>query len=98
VRFDEPGFITLVLREDEAAQGGMVTIPMHVELWCPDCATPVRPETCPRCGGSGKVEALFTAWLAVPPGVTTGEVLTPSAELPGAVEPVRFRVRLFRRA
>lgn len=37
---------------------------------------------------------LCSAWLAVPPGVREGEVLTPSVELPGTVEPVRFRVRL----
>jgi hypothetical protein len=27
--------------------------------------------------------------------VTAGAVLTPSADLPGTVEPVRFRVRIF---
>ena len=93
-RLDEPGFITLVLREDEAAQGGMATISLHVELWCPDCATRERSAGCARCGGTRTVEELFSAWLAVPPGVTVGEVLTPSVELPGMVEPVRFRVRL----
>jgi DnaJ-class molecular chaperone len=96
---DEPGFITLVLHAAEAAQGGMATISMRVELWCPDCAakdgaSQGRSATrCPRCGGTRTVEELFSAWLAVPPGVTTGEVLAPSVELPGMVEPVRFRVR-----
>lgn len=91
---DEPGFITLVLSESEAAQGGMATISLHVELWCPACAAQVRSAGCARCGGSRTVEELFSAWLSVPPGVTAGEVLTPSVELPGMVEPVRFRVRI----
>jgi DnaJ-class molecular chaperone len=102
--FDEPGFITLVLSESEAAQGGMVTIPMRVDLWCPQCAgeragqcarrTP--DPRCRRCGGTGTVEELFSAWLAVHPGVAAGEVLAPSVDLPGMVEPVHFRVRLAR--
>ena len=49
---------------------------------------------CAHCRGTGTVEELFSAWLAVPPGVKGGEVLVPSADLPGMVEPVRFRVRL----
>jgi hypothetical protein len=93
-RLDEPGFITLMLREDEAAQGGMATVSLHVELWCPDCVAQPRAAGCVRCGGTRTVDELFSAWLAVPPGVTAGEVLTPSVELPGMVEPVRFRVRL----
>jgi hypothetical protein len=40
------------------------------------------------------VEELYSAWLAVPPGATDGEVLAPSVELPGMVEPLRFRVRV----
>jgi hypothetical protein len=91
---DEPGFITLVLREDEAAQGGMASVSLHVDLRCPDCAGQERSAGCARCGGRRTVDELFSAWLAVPPGVTAGEVLAPSVELPGMVEPVRFRVRL----
>ena len=91
-RLDEPGFITLVLREEEAAQGGMATISLHVELWCTDCTAKERSAGCARCGGRRTVEELFSAWLAVPPGVISGEVLVPSVELPGMVEPVRFRV------
>jgi molecular chaperone DnaJ len=91
-KLDEPGFVTLVLREDEAAQGGMATISLRVELWCPDCGG--QGSGCERCGGGGKVRELFSAWLAVPPGVAAGEVLAPSVELPGMVAPVRFRVRL----
>jgi molecular chaperone DnaJ len=93
-RLDEPGFITLTLREAEAAQGGMVTIPMRVEVWCPDCSNRDAPTACARCGGRRTTEELFSAWLAVPPGVTNGEVLAPSAELPGVVEHVRFRVQV----
>lgn len=94
--FDEPGYITLVFNQAEAAQGGMITISMRVDVWCPTCAaTKPRPPTgCARCEGKGTVEELFSAWLAVPPGVTTGEMLTPSVELPGMVEPVRFRVQV----
>jgi molecular chaperone DnaJ len=93
-RLEEPGFITLVLRDDEAAQGGMATISMQVDLWCPDCAAQGRAAGCELCGGKRTVRELFSAWLTVPPGVTSGEVLVPSVELPGMVEPVRFRVRV----
>ena len=96
---EDDGVITLVLRDDEAAQGGMATIPMNVEVWCPQCcaqgrATTQRSANCVRCGGTRTVEELYAAWLAIPPGVAEGEVLIPSAELPGMVSPVRFRVRL----
>jgi len=96
VRLDEPGYITLALRPEEAAQGGMITISMYVDLWCPACGGGrTRPAAgCRRCAGAGTVEELFSAWLAVPPGVGAGEVLVPSAELPGMVERVRFRVRV----
>jgi hypothetical protein len=96
-RIDDDGLITLVLRDDEAAQGGMITIPMNVELWCPQCAAQppsARAAACPRCGGTRTVPELFSAWLAVPPGVKSGDVLTPSVELPGMVDPVRFRVHV----
>ena len=96
-RLDEPGFITLVLSNTEAAQGGMVSVSLRVELWCPACGAnhstaQAQSARCARCGGARIVEELYSAWLAVPPDVTSGEVLTPSAELPGMVEPVRFRV------
>jgi hypothetical protein len=40
------------------------------------------------------VQELYAAWLGVPPGVTAGEELKPSAVLDGMVETVRFRVRV----
>lgn len=79
------GVIDLFLEPDEVAEGGMVTISMRVLLRCEPCA---------RCGGTGTVEDLFAAWLAVRPGVTDGTVLTPSARLPGMMRPVLFRVRV----
>jgi hypothetical protein len=92
-RLDESGYITLVLREAEAAQGGMASISMPVDVRCPDCAAQKQSAPCRRCGGNGTVEELYSAWLAIPPGITAGEVLAPSADLPGMVETVRFRVQ-----
>lgn len=70
--------IELFLTDDEATTGGMIELAMRV---------PVRRD--------GKiVEDLFAAWLAVPPGVQDGEILPPSAYLPGMVNRVLFRVRL----
>jgi molecular chaperone DnaJ len=94
VHLDETGFITLVLRETEAAQGGMVQVTLRVDQWCPACSGKQPSEPCGRCDGKRKVQELFSAWLAVPPGVNDGEELIPSAELPGMVERVRFRVSL----
>ena len=99
---DPPGVITLVLNQAEAAQGGMVRVSLPVDLWCPNCTTMTadgvtqpRPAsvTCARCGGRRTVEELYSAWLAIRPGVTPGEELQPSAELPGMVQPIRFRVQ-----
>jgi hypothetical protein len=77
-RHAEPGVIELFLSDAERADGGMVTISMRV---------PVRDKD----GRSGY--ELWSAWLAVPPGVQEGERLVPSALLPGMVRPVSFRVR-----
>jgi curved DNA-binding protein CbpA len=74
----DDGLIDLFLNEEEATQGGMATITMRV---------PVRR-------GDQIVEELFSAWLAIRPGVAEGTILTPSAWLPGQLEPVYFRVRL----
>jgi len=70
--------IELFVNPDEAATGGMVTIAMRV---------PVRR-------GTDVVDDLFSAWLAIPPGVNDGEILPPSAYLPGMMNRVLFRVRL----
>ena len=85
--------IELFLNADEASTGGMVTIPMRVPVRCPACAAdPHVP--CGKCAGKRVVDELFSAWLAVPPGVNDGEILPPSAYLPGMVQRVLFRVRL----
>ncbi len=77
----------------EAATGGMVTISLRVPVRCPACAgNPLA--SCNRCANSRTVEELFSAWLALPPGVTTGTILTPSAVLPGMLRPITFRIRL----
>jgi hypothetical protein len=71
----------------------MITISMRVPLRCPKCAAD-EEVSCPECGGRRIVEELFSAWLAVRPGIGDGTVLAPSALLPGMVRPVSFRVRL----
>ena len=81
--------IELLVDDEEAAQGGMVTVAMRVPV---RCACDPRPP-CPRCGGAGTVDELFSAWLAVPPDVAEGTVLTPSAWLPGMLNRVYVRVR-----
>ena len=75
---DHDDVIDLFVNADEAATGGMVRISMRVEVK----------------DASGKLgEDVFSAWLAVRPGVADGTILTPSAWLPGMVHPVYFRVR-----
>ena len=74
----DDGLIELFVEPDEAREGGMITIAMHV---------PVRSDT-------GTVEERFSAWLALRPGVSDGTVLEPSVQLAGVITPVRFRVRL----
>ena len=85
--------IELSLSDDEAATGGMIELAMRVQVRCPACVgkgtTP-----CDRCGGKRVVDDLFAAWLAVPSGVQDGELLPPSAYLPGMMTRVLFRVRL----
>lgn len=69
--------LELILSAEEAAQGGMISIAMRV---------PVHRD--------GRVsEELFSAWLAVPPEIADGAMLTPSELLPG-MEPVSFRMRV----
>ena len=85
--------IELFLNAEEAVTGGMITIPMRVPIRCPACAA-APSKNCMRCGGTRTTEDLFSAWLAVPPGVQDGELLPPSALLPGMISRVLFRVRL----
>ena len=91
-RHAEGDIIELFLSAREAAQGGMITISMRVPVRCPACGA--RAASCSRCEGQGTVEELFSAWLAVPPEVTDGTILLPSALLRGMVRPVRFRTRV----
>ena len=73
--------LELVLDPDEAARGGMVTISMHVRIRNDDSAT-------------GTVDALYSAWLAVRPGVADGTILIPTVLMRGMERPVRFRMRV----
>ncbi len=73
--------IELFLNAQEAAQGGMITISMRV---------PVRK-------AQAVVDELFSAWLAVSPLITDGEILAPSELLPGMLHPLRFRIRVLTR-
>ena len=88
----EPDLIELVLSRREAAEGGMVTISMRVPVRCLLCSG--RNRACERCGGKGSVSQLYNAWLAVPPEVPDGTVLTPAATLGGMLRPVKFRLRV----
>lgn len=87
--------IDLVLNQQEVSDGGMITISMRVPIRCPDCAGETVT-LCAKCGTSGTVDELFSAWLAVRPGIPEGTILHPSAVLPGMLRPVSFRVRIHR--
>lgn len=88
----EGGVIELFLNAEEAAQGGMVAISMQVKVGCPECIA--GAPTCGRCRGKGAVAELFSAWLAVPPGIGDGAMLAPSEMLRGMVRPISFRIRV----
>lgn len=90
-RRDRGDVIALHLRPEEAADGGLATISMPVDIPCPNCADTRRP-SCFRCSGYGRVRQLFSAWLTVPRRVTDGAILAASVELPDALAVVRFRV------
>jgi molecular chaperone DnaJ len=93
VRHAPGDVIELLLNADEAATGGMISIAMRVPVRCPACVG--RGMTvCDRCGGKRVLDDLFSAWLAVPPGVQDGEILPPSALMPGMITRIMFRVRL----
>jgi len=89
----EDDVIELWLDAEEAAQGGMVTLSMRVPVRCPACAGNAAAP-CARCGTVRTIDELFSAWLAVPPGVQSGSILAPSALLPGMVHPVHFRMQV----
>jgi DnaJ-class molecular chaperone len=89
-RADE-GVIELFLSDAEISEGGMVSIAMNVPVRCQVCRGDAAA-ACARCGTRRTVDELFSAWLAVRPGVAEGTLLVPSAELPGMVRPVAFRV------
>ena len=84
------GIIELFLNPAEARQGGMITISMRVDV---RCRCPRAGAACPRCGGTGRTDELFSAWLAVPPEIDDGSVLLPSVLLPDMLNSVRFCVR-----
>jgi molecular chaperone DnaJ len=90
----EDDVIDLFLTAREAAQGGMVTISLRVPVRCLLCGG--RRPSCDRCGGKGAVYQLYSAWLAVPPEVAEGTLLSPTATLGGMLRPVRFRMRVQR--
>jgi len=92
-RYADDDSIELYLDAEEASEGGMVTISMRVPVRCPACAADAAA-SCGICGTTRAVDELFSAWLAVPPGVADGTVLHPSALLRGMTRPVSFRVRL----
>jgi molecular chaperone DnaJ len=84
--------IELFLNAQEASEGGMITIAMRVQARCPVCAG-AAAQPCETCHSTRILDELFSAWLAVPPGIVDGAVLMPSALLPG-MRPLSFRVRL----
>ena len=85
--------IELYLNADESSTGGMIELAMRVPVRCPACIGK-GTAPCEKCGGKRVLDDLFAAWLAVPPGVQDGEILPPSALLPGMINRVVFRVRL----
>ncbi|HWO17265.1 MAG TPA: DnaJ domain-containing protein [Kofleriaceae bacterium] len=92
-RHAEGDFIELFLDAEEAAEGGMINTSMRVPVHCPACAADAAG-SCAQCGMRRTLDEIFAAWLAVPPEVADGAILTPSAWLPRMVRPVWFRVRL----
>lgn len=91
-RHAEPGVIELFLNPDETAQGGMITISMRVPVRCPDCVD-ATDKPCARCASKGTLDEPYSAWLAVRPGAEEGDMLVPSALLPGMIHPLSFRIR-----
>jgi hypothetical protein len=88
-RVDE-GLVEIYVDDEERTRGGMITISMRVPVRCSSCLG----AACARCGGTGAIQALYSAWLALRPGVADGTVLEPSASLPDMLHAVSFRVRV----
>jgi hypothetical protein len=84
--------IDLYLVEEEA-ELGMASISMRVPVHCPACRAN-RSQSCIRCRGAGTIDELFSAWLAIRPGITDGAILEPSVLLRDMLRPVSFRMRL----
>lgn len=93
-RRGDDGVIELLLDADEVRDGGMAVISMPVLVRCTACSDARTGAACTRCNGSRAVEELFSAWLAVRPGLTHGTILKPSAQLPGVIQAVHFRARV----
>jgi hypothetical protein len=93
-RWVDDALIEIFPNAQEVADGGMISISMRVPVRCPACAAPTAAGSCSRCGGRGKVDEPFSAWLALRPGVGDGTLLLPSALLDGMVHRLSFRVRL----
>jgi hypothetical protein len=90
----DDGTIVLHVRPEEAAEGGMVTIAMRVAIRCPACGG--GDGACARCGGTRVVDELYSAWLAIRPGVADGAAIAPSVQMRGVLRPVGFRIRIAR--
>jgi DnaJ-class molecular chaperone len=86
------GVIELAVDDADASEGGMIRISMRVDIHCDACNAGVD-SSCTRCGGARVLDETYSAWLALRPGVADGTVLRPSAQLPGVVREVTFRVR-----
>ena len=88
----EDGIIDLFLEEEEWTEGGMVSVAMRTDVHCPACRGSTNIP-CRECKDARIVEEQYSAWLAIRPGVEDGTILTPSAQLPDVVTPVKFRAR-----
>jgi DnaJ-class molecular chaperone len=89
-RWDGP-VLELSLGAEAAKQGGMATIAMPVWVRCDACTGGVA---CARCHGGGVFEDLFSAWLAVSPGIADGTMLSPTVPMKGMIQPLKVRIRV----
>ena len=71
----------------------MIRISMRVDVFCEACDG-VR--ACGQCDGKRTYDETFSAWLALRPGTVDGTEIMPSAQLPGVIKPVAFRVRVMK--